>query len=906
MRHILMVVLLLFSSVILAQTKGIISGVVKDGEMNGEPLAFANVFIKGTTIGTTTEFEGDYIFKVAPGTYTVVFSFVGYETIEVPNVVVKAGKTTKLNKTLKASQGMQLEEVQVTATTKKESEKALLAEQKKAVVIKESIGAKQLAAQGVSNAATATAKISGVTKSEGSGDVFVRGLGDRYLSTTMNGLPIPSDNVDKKNIDLNLFGTGVIENVGISKTYSVQNYIDQASGNIDIVSKGFSNTFSVALNGGVNTNLFENGIWKNFKISPNQEDVVLGFYSRSIPLKEAVYKQSWNTKIKSMPLDVKMATSGGFKLNVFDKELSVFYTLSHKNSFNHKKGVYRRYDENIKKGAFTDAETYSYGKNTTGLLNIRYPIADGHKMAVNTLFINKMSDNVYEQGRNKKGFMYDMDDIENSFFVRDQNTKTTMLLVNQLIGQHQLTENNKLEWAAAYNMVNADEPNRLRNETGFVNDKLIFSVSGIGDFSNRKSSQEIKDREVNGYVKDKIELPHLGEQFYINIGANIRNKKRDFRSQFIGVDASGLVADSVDDLSQIFTTNSFDKSRINDKLSPEVYEGKLKVYGGFANFGFQFKKLTGNVGVRYEYDQINVLWKFNNSGEGDTQKEYSSVYPSVNLKYEINEKNSLRLASSKTVTLPEFKELAPFEYVSPTGRITKGTPELKESVNYNLDVKWEYFMNPGDLISLTGFYKKIEDPINITSLTGGAGYLVFENTGEKADVYGIEFETRFNLLKTKANELRFGLNATKMWFQQDLLEKFQYNYKTTSGLQGASDFIINNSISYKNKESNFNATVSFNYSSDKIYALGSPKSATSRNKEYNSDIIEKGFATLDAVLSKDITEHLSIKISGKNLLNPEIKQEQEVKPLSAKVGENQVVRSYKKGIKLGVGIKYVF
>lgn len=906
MRQVLVMLCVFFVSVGFSQSKGTISGVVSDGEMQNEPLPFANVFIKGTTIGTTTEFEGDYIIKVDPGTYTLVFSFVGYETIEVPNVVVEAGKTTKVNKVMKATQGMELEEIEITATTKKESEKALLAEQKKAVVIKESIGAKQLAAQGVSDAAAATAKISGVTKSEGSGDVFVRGLGDRYLSTTMNGLPIPSDNVDKKNINLNLFGTGVIENVGISKTYSVQNYVDQASGNVDITSKGFSSKYSLSLNGGINTNILKDKVFGNFKVSPNQDDVTLGFYSRSHTLKEAIYKQSWNTQNKSTPLDFKVGTSGGFKFDIGEQPLSVFYTVSYGNSFNHTKGVYRRYDENVRKGEFTDAESYSYGVNTTGLLNLRYTIADGHKLAANTLFVNKMSDNVYEQGRNKKGFMYDMDDIEESFFVRDQNIKTTMLLVNQLIGQHQLSDNNKLQWALGYNTVNADEPNRLRNETGFVKDKLIFSVSGIGDFSNRKSSQEIKDREINGYIKDRIDLPSLGEKFNVNFGVNVRNKKRDFESQFIGADIKNLVADSVDDLSKIFTSSSFDKSKINDKLSPETYEGKLLVYGGFLSFGFNLGELTGDVGARYEYDQIDVSWDFNNSGSDKTQKKYSGVYPSLNLKYELNEENFLRLASSKTVTLPEFKELAPFEYVSPTGRITKGTPTLKESINYNLDLKWEYFMNPGDIISLTGFYKRIEDPINITSLTGGAGYLVFENTGEKADVYGAEFETRFNFLKTDEDELRFTLNATKMWFQQDLLEKFQYNHKTTSGLQGASDFIVNNALSYKNIDKNFNATVSLNYSSDKIFALGSPKSAVSRNEEYNSDIVEKGFATLDAVLSKDITERLSIKISGKNLLDPDIKQEQEVKVISTQKTENKVVRSYKKGIKLGVGIKYVF
>ena len=120
----------------------------------------------------------------------MVFSFIGYETLEIPNVQVVVGKVTEINTDL-GSSAATLDEVVIKTVSRRDSEVALLLEQKGAIDIKESIGAQELAKLGVSDAGTATTKISGVTSSEASGDIYVRGLGDRYLYTTMNGLPIP-------------------------------------------------------------------------------------------------------------------------------------------------------------------------------------------------------------------------------------------------------------------------------------------------------------------------------------------------------------------------------------------------------------------------------------------------------------------------------------------------------------------------------------------------------------------------------------------------------------------------------------------------------------------------------------------------------------------------------------------
>ena len=192
-----------------AQNKGIIAGTLTDKDLNNESLPFANVSIKGTNIGVTTDETGKYTISVDAGSYTIQFSFLGYETVE-EKVEVKAGETVTINKAL-GSGSYQLKDVVIQNTVNREKETALLAEQKKAVEIKQSIGAQEMSRKGVSDVATAVTKTTGITKQEGSGNIFVRGLGDRYNSTTMNGLPIPSNNPDKKNISLYKIYNNTIE-----------------------------------------------------------------------------------------------------------------------------------------------------------------------------------------------------------------------------------------------------------------------------------------------------------------------------------------------------------------------------------------------------------------------------------------------------------------------------------------------------------------------------------------------------------------------------------------------------------------------------------------------------------------------------------------------------------------------
>ena len=336
MKNLLLLCALFVVGIISAQETGSISGMLADKEANNQPLPFANVLIKGTTKGTTTDFDGLYVIdNLEPVTYTVEFSFVGYETVEKEAVVV-AGQTVTLNEVLGASTAA-LEEVVIKATSvKKESVQALLLDQKNAVVQKQSIGAQELSNKAVGNAAAAVTKISGISKQEGGGNVYVRGLGDRYLNTTFNGLSLPANDVDKKNIDLGLFSSDVIQNIGVSKTYAANFYGDFAAGNVDIIAKEHSG--DAFMDADLGSIINSASIGKDFLKSEGTG--FFGFYNR--------YQNNPFAVILSHPIDPissegPVGLSGSFSTGKSweigeESKLNVFATASFGSTYEYRKG----------------------------------------------------------------------------------------------------------------------------------------------------------------------------------------------------------------------------------------------------------------------------------------------------------------------------------------------------------------------------------------------------------------------------------------------------------------------------------------------------------------------------------------------------------------------------------------
>ena len=468
MRFKLSLLVLFISMLGFSQNKGTITGILTDKELNNQPLPFANVVIKGTNIATATDETGKYTFTIAPGEYIIVFSFIGYENVE-EKVTVVAGETTKVDKTL-GSGGYQLKDIVVQTTGSKEKETALLSEQKKAVEIKQSIGAQEMSRKGVTDVATAVTKTTGITKQEGSGSIFVRGLGDRYNSTTMNGLPIPSNDPEKKNLNLEIFSTDIVESISIDKVYSSRLFGDFAGGNVDINSKDYKGKGFIRVDVGskVNTNALSED---NFYLQKGYNS--FGFNSASIP-SNPLTSYGFNTlQLESKnPIASSFGISGGKSFSVGSEgKLNFFATANYSNEYSSitDGSVKSINGSGVIAKDFNQYTKMSYATNFTGMVNVGYKINSNNKLSYNSVFINTSNLSKKEY----TGFFVDGGEDNNGFIRRNQYDKNT-LWINQLLGEHKLSERSKFNWGVSYNTIVGDEPDRTQN---ILNNPANYQVS---------------------------------------------------------------------------------------------------------------------------------------------------------------------------------------------------------------------------------------------------------------------------------------------------------------------------------------------------------------------------------------------------------------------------------------------
>lgn len=937
----LLLLLLLFTSVVFNAQTGIIKGKITDKEYNNEPLAFANVLIKGTIKGTTSDFDGLYEFTdLEAGTYTLIFSFVGYETKEIKTTILE-GQTSILNVDMVAS-AASLDEVVITAETTRESTEALLLEQKKAVLIKQSIGAQELSRKGVSDAAAAVTKISGISKQEGGGNIYVRGLGDRYLNTTYNGLTLPANDIEKKNIDLNLFSSDVIQNVGVSKTYAANFYGDFAAGNVDVVSKEHTGKFFLDVTIGSNVN--SNAVGRSFIKSEGTG--YFGFYNR--------YRNNPFAVILSHGVDpqgIDGATgnqgsiTSGTSWNIGEaSRLSIFATIAFGSNFEYRRGQFA----NVTAAAntiFQNSEEFEFSRNTTAMANIVYRINSNHKINFNSLFINDATDEVGRFGIDGRGYnrntIADNDDF--GFFTQNVQFEQDMIFVNQILGTNTLSEKLKLNYGLGYNNVLARQPDRKRValerfENTLDNDASTNAIFFRNvEFDNQRYFQNIQDNEFNARVNFKYEFL---DNLKFNFGYNGRVKKRTFDNQRYGYDIVNPLTEiedvnnlnsffSLDNQGVLYNTSVFRPLDSANGLGREnlpgqlenTYAGKLSTHAVYTDAVYKIgDKWSFVPGIRIEqynqeisYDVINL--SFNNPGSNEANEIF--FLPSLNIKYSLNEDQNIRFSVSRTVSNPEFKEVAPFVYENVTDRIG-GNPDLLDdpafSTILNLDLKYEWFVEKGGILSLGLFNKTIKNPVNLVSANDATGTQRFFRTGDKADVFGVELEARKGLIKNEDDDniLSTGLNITYTSTIQDLKTvsgTFNTNFNRNSDeLQGASPLLINADISYSPTFNNYKPVVNlvFSYFSDRIDALGSGQLG---------NIIEKGVPTLDFVWKNTLTKNFEINATIKNILNPTIERVRENVSFDAVLANDLgidanlsefALSSYKRGINASIQLKYKY
>src|SRR5690606_25037995 len=243
---------LLTVSFLKAQSTGIIFGNVKDDA--GFPVEMADVFIDGTMYSAFTDSEGNYELEVEPGTYILIITGIGYDEFS-QEITINTDEKIEVSTQLTTNSTTQLGEAVVVGELSRETETSALNIQRKSVEIKEVKSSQELSRIGVSDAQSAFSKISGVSTMEGAQNVIVRGLGDRYNFTSLNDLPLPSNDPEYKNISLDLFSTDIIRSIDVSKTFLSKQNGDVSGAALNISTKEFTGKpyMEISTSAGVNT-----------------------------------------------------------------------------------------------------------------------------------------------------------------------------------------------------------------------------------------------------------------------------------------------------------------------------------------------------------------------------------------------------------------------------------------------------------------------------------------------------------------------------------------------------------------------------------------------------------------------------------------------------------------------------
>ncbi|MBP0902613.1 TonB-dependent receptor domain-containing protein [Mariniflexile gromovii] len=925
MKNLTLLLLLFTATISYGQNTGSVVGKLTDKEYNDEPLAFANVLIKGTTKGTTSDIDGLYsIENLEAGSYTVIFSFVGYETQEIP-VTIVANKVTEVNVPMGAS-AASLSEVIITTTAKRESETALLLEQKKAVAFKASIGADELSRKGVSDVATAVTKVSGISKQEGSGSIFVRGLGDRYNITTLNGLPLPSNNPSNKNIVLDIFTTDIVEYVGISKTFEAQNYADFGGANIDIVSKKFTGAPYIAIGVGLgaNTNVLK---VDDFYLQDGPS--YFGFDSGKAPNNPLLpydYGTSWDRQNSKNTFNNSYSLSGGKKFSLGDESnLSTFITASF--------DAENKYVEGIDRGNITAQGTinsdfykksYKHNTNTTVMGSADYRINSDNSLLFTSLFLNSSSQDYSEyEGTNQNfdGGASGAGDI--SGFIKRGTFDKTQLFVNQLLGKHDFTEQWEANWAVGYSILNNVIPDRMQNtfvpaRDGSTN-YTFFTDSSI---HNHRYFQDLEEKELSANLSVSYNFNKNAEDEFngkVTLGYSGKMKDINFDSQQYGffpiANKITFPASDIHNVDTSLNSTNFNTS-LGDRSTfiPQLYTGNLDVHAVFGTLQYNLtEKLSAIVGARFEQLEQNVHFETSLVPSGDTSN-YAPVnfLPSLTAKYKLNDNQNLKFASSKTYTLPQFKEKVKLLFQEVT-QDYEGNPNLYASTNYNADLGWEYFPSNGELVSVTAFGKLIQNPINEMFTNSSSGNITYANTGEKAVAFGVELELRKNIFDIEKDndlndKLSFGFNGSYINHNQDLdptkvFEENGFGANFTfdeAKLSGASDFLANADITFvkefaENKD--ITATLSYAYFSDKLAVIGT---------QSKGNMVDKSINRLDFVVKSNLTKNLKLGLSFKNILDPTYKRVLEQSEVPGSTTQDVLVSSYKVGSNFKLSLEYKF
>lgn len=930
-KHTLMAIIALLPCLSFAQT-GIISGTIYE-KSSQETLIGVNVEVKETTLGATTDLDGKYeITGLNPGTYTLVFSYIGYADKTVANVTVKADETTTLNIVMDVADN-ELAEVEIVDFKKTNTEASVLLEMKNASLVASGISSQQINRSSDRDAAQVVKRIPGVTI-QGS-FINIRGLNQRYNSVMLHNVIAPSVETDIKSFAFDIIPSSQLERIIIQKSPSADAISDFAGGLVKIQTKSFPDSNYWSVNYG--TTIRTGTTFQDFELQNNGALFYLGFDNknalpnnfptdiRKINDAETLVKtanslkNNWTTKETIAFPDQRIGIVKGTRIKT-DKVLignvtALNYSVSNL-QLNVKRSDYNLYD--FIKDKSTPIYNFDDRQNNRsvkiGLLhNWAFKFNNSNSFEIKNL-VNFNANSQYTQRMGRH--------IESNYFPNNHSFDQTYrgIYSTQLLGKHEVVKNiGTIEWVAGYGYSYRNQPDyrRYRSDldTATGQSTLYISTQANPEFLGRFFS-ELKEHSTTGSVSYSHKVGYKKDRKIIPIlsaGAYTEYKFRNFAARNIGYVKgniinfdNNLLNNSITELFQPENINTSTGIMIDEQSNPnDSYKAQSLQSAVFGNMDVTFfKKLRVVAGLRYEYN-LQKLDSKNQTGDPVVvNNPIHAVLPSANISYSISPKLLVRTAYGMSINKPEFREIAPFSFYDFNTNFTnKGNPELEYCKIHNADVKLEYYPSNNEVINISGFYKRFLNPIEVVFLPGagsnGAKNFTYSNA-EKADLYGVEVEIKKSFTSVDNKFLnRWSVLFNAAYIKSVVsLGEIAVGQSNKRPLQGQSPYTVNTGVFYTDTDHRYQFNLMYNVSGKRIVFVGS--------QEY-PDVYELPRHILDFNASYTFKKGVELSFAASDLINmPFILTQDGNQDGKLERKKDQRLQEYKLGRQFSFGVKYTF
>lgn len=916
-----------------ALPKGRIAGVVLDGA-SGRPVVGARVTVDGTTVTSTSDLEGRYRTPEVPvGPQTVRVAAIGYQKAAISGVLVKAGQAVTANVTL-APAVVELEEIAVEAVTPTEagSEAGLLAIQQASPTVMDGVSSEEIAKSADTDASESVARIPGVSVVQDR--VVVRGLGERYSATSLNGSVLPSPDPAKKVVPLDIFPTKLLDAVITTKTATPDRPADFTGGSVDIKTKAFPEQRVLTLSFSGTYNSLSTG--ESLALPGLSGSAWLGKAdaSRSLPsvpvpalggpadapetirffqsVRNVYTPATWNA-----PPNFTLAATYGDQLSsgalgwIVAANYSTGYDAQANRLFRFVRTPSLENEPDGAAGAtFQEA---SSSVDVSVVANVSARIGGSSILAFRNLFTQSGTDQVY----NSDG--YNVENASNGYRTYQVRYNSRSLLQSQLSGDHILNffKGSRLEWKGTYAQAAEDEPDNRSLQylySSLPEDPLTTVLSTPIDRPNTWFSTNLTDKFLIGQLDLSVPFSmRRQDDLILKAGGYYLDRKRDFTNL---VFVASLDRTSTSEFRQLPAEQQMAPENIGSYIianrteaSGLSYFMKESIPAAYAMIDVEVLKgvrFTG--GLRYE------VWNFDLSFEEPSDsvpdptfdpitRQNNDLLPSANVTWSVTDRINVHLAYFSSVARPDGRELSPNYFAPIAGECSMlGNSSLQRTLVANADARFEFYPAPGEILSVGGFYKSFSNPIVefvTTEVGGGANCQITPINATSAKNYGIELNARKVLLRRKS----FGtLDVTGNYTYVQSSTNIGPTYESAGfapPLVLQSPHLVNASLGWSSGNGVFGVTVLANYFADRIirYGLITP---VETGLEIIPDVVEQGRFTLDAKASATLWNGWQLSLSGQNLTNTSLLYTQETTEGEVPVAQSEL------GVRISLGVSYAF